>query len=182
MKPKAELVQALIAHQQTTWEEKDRRTLDACDETFLARLLADADTQAVIVANQATTQEAGQGTTAATVATNAQQAAPVPLEALKALLDDRDKALDAKLEVLTQQHAERAERTQLVTHLQAQDWTEQECAGMPLETLRKVVQTVSPVSYAGMGFPAFPGQSTADADLPDDEPTGWRASTTKDKD
>ncbi len=43
---------------------------------------------------------------------------------------------------------------------------------MSLDALRKTVQAVAPVSYAGMGLPAFAGIDDDD-DLPDDTPKGW---------
>lgn len=90
----------------------------------------------------------------------------VSLDAIKGLLktalDARDRAVDARLVVASQQAADRAERTQLVAHLAAHGWTEQDGAGMPLATLRKVVRAV-----------VFGAAEAADAALPNDCPS-WK--------
>ena len=182
MKPKAELVQTLIAHQQTAWKDTDKATLEAFNDEQLTRLVVEADARtAISVATQTTTV---QTTTAATPHVNAQEVAvhpaqvaaiPVTLEALTTLLktefDARDKALEGKLAMLSQQASEQAERTQLVAHLGPQGFTEQMCTGMSLDALRQVARTVLPATFAGIGFPAFP--SNDDDDLPSDAPT-WQ--------
>ena len=182
MKPKAELVQTLIAHQQTAWKETDKATLEAFNDEQLTRLVVEADARtAISVATQTTTV---QTTTAATPHVNAQEVAvhpaqvaaiPVTLEAITTLLKTelgaRDKALEGKLATMNQPASEQAERTQLVAHLGPQGFTEQMCTGMSLDALRQVARTVLPATFAGIGFPAFPSQE--DDDLPSDAPT-WQ--------
>lgn len=152
MPTKAEMVQALIVHTQTSWTEQDKETLEAMADATLTALLAEAEKRMP----QAVTPP---------------QDAPLTITALKALLDERDQALETRLTALTQQQSEQAERQHYTAALTANGWTPEECASMPLTTLKKVAQTVAPVSYAGMGYPTFATEESND--LPDDDPKGY---------
>lgn len=83
----------------------------------------------------------------------------VSLDAIKGLLktalDARDRAVDARLVVTSQQAADRAERTQLAAQLAAHGWTQEDAAGMPLAALRRLVRIVT---------------GEAEAELPSDSP------------
>ena len=166
MKPKIELVATLIAHQQTTWTSPDAAMLETFGDDQLVRLIAEADARPTPLAAVSTPTSMP-----VLPATDAQHASmPVTLEAMQALLkselDARDTALEGKLLALGRQASEHGERAQLAAHLATQGFTEQDCAGMSLETLRKVARTVAPATFAGLGFPAFPAQD--DDELPGD--------------
>ena len=173
MLKKADVVHALIAHDKTIWNEHDRSLLMALGEEQLARLTAEADTRPLVTVAQLVTPE----TPAAGVVVPAAQESPVTLEAIQALLktelDARDVALETRMTTLSQQATERAERTQLVAHLCANGFTEDDCQGMTIDALRKTVRSVAPATFAGMGLPAFPHLGQGDEDLPSDSPT-WQ--------
>ena len=179
MRTKAELVQALIAHQQTTWGETDTAMLQTFSAEQLARLVTEAEGRSsheAIVTNSGVTVT-NDGTTATGVVAEGLlmvSPSPVTLDAIQALLktelDARDQALEGKLAVYSQRANEQSERAQLVAHLAAQGFTEQDCAGMTLDALRKVAQTVAPATFAGMGFPRFPSQGQEEGDWPSDAP------------
>ena len=165
MKSKGELVQALIAHQRTTWKAEDAPLLQTFSEEQLEHLVTEAEAR--------TEDSVGVVTTLQTATAYGEVLTSVPLVTLEAIqgllkteLDARDQALNAKLAAYSQQASEQGERAQLAAALAAQGFTEKECAAMPLETLRKVARTVAPVTFAGMGLPAFPVQE--DEDLPTD--------------
>lgn len=166
MQTKAELVQALVGCQHTGWTADDAAFLTGLDEPALARLVAEAKTRSPL-------PTPGEPVVATL---DARESAPaVTLEAMQALLrtelDARDQALEGRLATYSQQAVERAERAQLVTHLVAQGFTQDECTGMSLEALRKIIKTVAPATYAGLGFPAFPASGQASDDYPTDAPT-----------
>ena len=179
MRTKAELVQALIAHQQTTWGETDTAMLQTFSAEQLARLVTEAEGRSsheAIVTNSGVTVT-NDGTTATGVIAEGLlmvSPSPVTLDAIQALLkselDVRDQALEGKLAVYSQRANEQSERAQLVAHLAAPGFTEQDCAGMTLDALRKVAQTVAPATFAGMGFPRFPSQGQEEGDWPSDAP------------
>jgi hypothetical protein len=176
MLQKADVVKALIAHQQTIWVETDTPLLTALSDEQLARLMAEAATRPGTPLQATATDAAAQasGTAGMSIAVVQGQAGPVTLDAIQALLatalDARDAALEGRLTALSQAAQQQAERAQLLARLMTHGWTEQDCEGMSLDALRKIVQTVAPVTYAGMGFPAFGGPQTDDAELPDDAP------------
>lgn len=151
---KADLIQALIAHPQTVWNEADMPTLESLGEPQLVRLMADA------------TAREGTGTVSGHAPLTAEDITTL----LRTELDARDQALEARLTAHVQHATEQQERTQLTAHMVAQGFSAEECAAMPLVTLRKVAQTVAPTSYAGLGFPAFPQGATDENLLPDDDP------------
>lgn len=172
MKPKADLVRALIAHQQTTWTDADTALLQTFSEEQLTRLTAEAEAR-----TPAATEPVLQARSSSPATETTEP--PLTLAAiqsiLKSELDARDQALEGRLAVYSQEIATQQERAQLVAHLQALGWSEQECTGLPLETLRKIDQQLSPTSYAGIGVAAYGamGQEQREADLPDDAPKGW---------
>ena len=166
MKTKAEAVKALIAHAQTGWKDEDTAVLQTFSDDQLERLLVEAEARTPVIAEVVAAP-------AIVVQASTDAPSPVTLEAIQAMLttalDARDQALDGRLAAYSQQAVERSERVQLVAHLTAHNFTEQDCTGMSLEALRKIVQTVAPATYAGMGFPAFPAAGDDDA-LPSDAP------------
>jgi len=76
---------------------------------------------------------------------------------LKRALDEQDARFERKLAALSQQLAEQAEREQLTAHLYAYNWTPEECAGVGLVALRRLVQAYSP----------------SEDNLPSAAPKGW---------
>ena len=182
MKTKAELIQALIVHAQTAWKEDDKALLESFSEAQLGRLVTEAEARTPTIPGSPMGDPSlwivGHSTTQTTGSTGAQDSAPVTLEAIQALLtaelDKRDQALEGRIATYSQAAAEQTERSQLTAHLLTQGYAEKDCATMTLEALRRTVHLVAPVTYAGLGFPHFPSAEQDDANLPDDEPEGWK--------
>lgn len=152
---KNDLVHKLITHQATTWSEADTATLGTFSDEQLTRLCTEADARGTV------TPISGHALLEPVVTLPALQAM------LATVLEERDKSLDGRFAAFVQATAVQAERTRLAEVLQAQGWGESELTGMSLEGMKKLAQTIAPVSYAGMGFPAFPQEGQR---LPDDEP------------
>lgn len=146
MLTKTELIGRLVAHESTTWQDGDASVLQALEERVLEQLLREAD----------------------------QRGQEVPLtpkrfeEMLTSALEKHSQLFEAKLATYTQQAEEKHERAQLIAYMQTQGWSEDEAQTLPLVTLRRIQQTLDPVSYIGQGAPRF--AATVDDHMPSDEP------------
>ena len=172
---KDDSIKALVAHERTAWTEQDAVLLATLTEEQLDRLVREAESrkpEASPTTHAVVADATGTGAGGPQPITTAPP--PITLDAIHGLLkqelDERDKTLEDKLAMFAQKRSEQEERGHLVSHLTQQGWTEAECVSMSIEALRKVAQTVSPTTFAGMGFPRFPQGNAEDAQLPDDEP------------
>lgn len=172
---KVKMVAALIANEKTAWKEDDKGFLEALSDEQIQRLSKEAaerpanEKPVAHTADPEPTVESQQE-----LPLNTEPAPQVTIEAIGAMfraeLDQRDQKLTNLIESHGTLVAERAERTQLTAHLvQTHGYTEEQCASMGIEALRKTVQTVSPATFAGMGLPNF-GQPSYDDNLPDPYP------------
>lgn len=108
------------------------------------------------------------------VTAEVQTGPPITLEAIHMLLttelDRRDQVLESRLQAYTTRQAEQQERAHLTAYLSTHAWTQEECDGTPLVVLRKMVQSLGPATFAGLGLPALASVQAYEDNLPDDAP------------
>lgn len=169
---KTPLVQALIAHAQTAWQPEDAALLNTFTPEQLTKLQEEADARAATATIPASappeeddeTEPAAAQATPAPAATQEPAKEAVTLEAIERLMDSKFTTFEQRLT----EKAELPERQQLLTQLAVHGFTETDLTPMPTGSLRKLLSTLAPASYAGMGLPALHTQSADDG--PDDDP------------
>jgi hypothetical protein len=149
MLSKRELVEKLIAHEKTSYSEGDQAWLERIeDQRVLEQMVVEADKR--------------------------EGAAPLTLDSMKKYFDERNSeilaAFDHKLATFAQAAEEKNERAFLQGALITHGWSEEETLSLPLGVLRKLHETVDPVSsYAGQGHPRL-DRSSVDDNLPAPSP------------
>jgi hypothetical protein len=173
-KEKAPLVQALIAHAYTGWTDEAAEYLGTFSVDQLTRLQEEADARAAADAATATaTPEDEEETEEHPAAAAPASGGTVTLAAMQAALAELAQtitaSLDTRLTTFAAQQQERQEREQLTAQLAVHGWSEPELAPMPLASLKKLLSTLAPAAYQGLGYPGLAAHQSDD-DGPSDDP------------